>query len=202
MKLVSGKKYDTKLSDWDMDRIEEVEMEYGKLSRVIVYRQEVLQGKRPDRSQGQPALSKTSPHMYRSNQFEKQEPQPFSHQYPGQSSSKQYPFVSQDARNQPYQPTHGPQYASENRHNHSDHQPETTPAATSFKKPLTAMDVGRYNMRNRRNDSQPETTPAATSFKKPLTAMNVDRYNIRNRRNDHQPAPAPVSNPVLYHLTS
>ncbi len=37
MKLVLGKKYDTKLSDWDIDRIKEVKMEYGKLSRVIVY---------------------------------------------------------------------------------------------------------------------------------------------------------------------
>ena len=85
MKLVSGKRYDTKLNDWDMDCIEEAEIEYGKLSKVIVYSQEVLQGKRPDRSQGQLALSKTSPHMYHSNQFEKQEPQPFLHQYPGQS---------------------------------------------------------------------------------------------------------------------
>lgn len=37
MKLVMDKKYDTKLSDWDMDYIKKVEMEYGKLSRVIVY---------------------------------------------------------------------------------------------------------------------------------------------------------------------
>ncbi len=50
MNLVLGKKYDTMLSDWDMDYIEEVEIEYGKLSRVIVYWQEVLQGERSDRS--------------------------------------------------------------------------------------------------------------------------------------------------------
>ena len=37
MQFVSGKKYDIKLSDWDMDYINEVEMEYGRLSRVIVY---------------------------------------------------------------------------------------------------------------------------------------------------------------------
>ena len=67
MKLVLDKKYDIKLSNWDMDHIKEVKIEYGKLSRVIVYQQEVLQGKRPDRSQGQPALSKISPHIYRSN---------------------------------------------------------------------------------------------------------------------------------------
>lgn len=38
MKLILGKKYNTKLSDWDIDCIEEVEMEYGKLSRIIIYR--------------------------------------------------------------------------------------------------------------------------------------------------------------------
>ena len=52
MKLVSNKKYNIKLSDWDINCIEEVEIEYGKLSRVIVYQQEVLQSERPDRSQG------------------------------------------------------------------------------------------------------------------------------------------------------
>lgn len=42
MKLVLSKKYDTKLSDWDMDCIKKVEIEYGKLSKVIIYLQEVL----------------------------------------------------------------------------------------------------------------------------------------------------------------
>ena len=37
MKLFLGKKYDTKLSDWDIDCIKEVEIEYDKLFRVIIY---------------------------------------------------------------------------------------------------------------------------------------------------------------------
>ena len=37
MKLVFNKKYDTRLSDWDMDCIKEVKIEYGKLSRVVIY---------------------------------------------------------------------------------------------------------------------------------------------------------------------
>lgn len=52
MNLVLYKKYDTKLSDWDMNYIEKIEMRYGKLLRVIIYWQEALEGKRPDRSQG------------------------------------------------------------------------------------------------------------------------------------------------------
>ena len=34
-----------------MDSIEEVEIEYGKLSKVIIYQQEASQGKKPDKSQ-------------------------------------------------------------------------------------------------------------------------------------------------------
>ena len=37
MKFVSGKKYNTKLSDWDINCIKEVKIEYNKLSKVIVY---------------------------------------------------------------------------------------------------------------------------------------------------------------------
>ena len=37
MKLVLRKKYNTKLSDWDIDCIKEVEIEYDKLLRVIIY---------------------------------------------------------------------------------------------------------------------------------------------------------------------
>ena len=37
MKYVLGKKYNIKLNDWDMDCIEKVEIEFSKLSKVIVY---------------------------------------------------------------------------------------------------------------------------------------------------------------------
>ena len=37
MNFILGKKYDTKLSDWDIDCIKEVKMGYGKLLRIIVY---------------------------------------------------------------------------------------------------------------------------------------------------------------------
>ena len=37
MKLVSSKKYDMRLNDRDMDCIKEVKIEYGKLSKIIVY---------------------------------------------------------------------------------------------------------------------------------------------------------------------
>lgn len=53
-------------------------MEYKNLSRVIVYGQEVLQVKRPNKSYVQSALAKTSPNIYRSNQFEYTLSQPFS----------------------------------------------------------------------------------------------------------------------------
>ena len=48
-------------------------------------------------------------------------------QHPSQSSSQKQPFVSQDVRNQQYQPTHGVDHGNENQNRHNDHQPAPTP---------------------------------------------------------------------------
>ena len=164
MKLVSTTKYDTKLKDWDMDRIKEVENTYGKVSRGIHLRMQKLLGNIPDEQQRfqetgfqtppqqavveplYPALSNLSPYAYRSRQSQlpqKQDPlpQPFSQQtpqQPGQSSSHQQPFVSQDVRNQRYQPTHGPQYAPENKWRHSNYQPAPTPVSNPVPNSFTS----------------------------------------------------------------
>lgn len=53
MKLVSSNEYDTKISDWDMNCIKEIKIEYGKLSIVIVDQQKLLQSKRSNKSQVQ-----------------------------------------------------------------------------------------------------------------------------------------------------
>lgn len=37
MKLILGKKNNTQLSNWDIDCINKVKMEHGKLSKVIIY---------------------------------------------------------------------------------------------------------------------------------------------------------------------
>ena len=51
MKLVSAAKFDTKLKDWDMDRIEDVQNTYGKVSRGIALRLQHLRGKEPEEIQ-------------------------------------------------------------------------------------------------------------------------------------------------------
>ena len=96
-----------------------------------------------------PALSNPSSYAYRPRQSQlpqKQDPlpQPLSQQtpqQPGQSSSHQQPFVSQDVRNQQYQPTHRPQYAPENKRRQSNYQPASSPVPTiwQYSKKLTQL---------------------------------------------------------------
>lgn len=63
------------------------------------------------------------------------------YQYSGQFLSKQYLFMSQNAHNQPYQPTHGLQYISENQYKYSNYQSEVTLIVTLLKKLLTTIDI-------------------------------------------------------------
>ncbi len=55
-----------------------------------------------------------------------------------------------------YQPTHEPQYVYESQFKPNEHQPAPT-RISNLARPtskMTTMDVGRYNIRNRRNDLQ------------------------------------------------
>ena len=51
MKLVSATKFDSKLKDWDMDRIEDVQNTYGKVSKGIFLRLQHLRGEEPEEIQ-------------------------------------------------------------------------------------------------------------------------------------------------------
>ena len=62
-------------------------------------------------------------------------------------------------------------------------QTPAAPITTLFKKPLTAMDVGRYNICNRRNDHQPAPTPVPN-----LRSTSGEPYlNDSTSIDDHQP---------------
>ena len=130
-----------------------------------------------------PDSSKSLPYEYRRHQSQKQEPPLFSQQtlqhpgklfsqqtpppqHPGPSSSQKQPFVSQDVRNQQYQPTQEPQYAYKNQLRHIDHELKpiwifnSVPPSgklgliwilNSVPSPckMVSIDFGRYNIRNR-----------------------------------------------------
>ena len=102
-----------------------------------------------------PDSSKPLPYEYRRHQSQKQEPpllsqqtlqhpgQLFSQQtpppqHPGPSSSQKQPFVSQDVRNQQYQPTHGIQHARENQYRPSNYQPAPTPVSNPVPNSFTS----------------------------------------------------------------
>ncbi len=59
-----------------------------------------------------------------------------------------------------YQPTHRPQYAYKSQFKPNEHQPAPT-RISNLARPtskMTTMDVGQYNIRNRRNVLQPVPT--------------------------------------------
>ena len=160
MKLVSAAKFDTKLKDWDMDRINDVQNTYGKVSRGIALRLQHLRGEEPEEIQqfqetgfqtpphqaAVEPLSNLSPYLYRRHQSQKQDPPLFSQQtpppqHPSQSSSQKQPFVSQDVRNQQYQPTHGVDHGNENQHRRNNYQPASLiPTIRQYSKELTQLD--------------------------------------------------------------
>ena len=63
-------------------------------------------------------------------------------QNPGQSSSQKQLFVSQNVRNQQYQPKHGIQHVHENQYRPSNNQPASSPVSTiwQYSKKLTQLD--------------------------------------------------------------
>ncbi|MCJ1346234.1 hypothetical protein MMC31_004449 [Peltigera leucophlebia] len=132
---------------WTLEQIEWVEERYHSLSRATRKRKQELTGIPHLDSASNPELNTagqgTQQYQDMGYQTPPQQPAVEPISYPTVIKPSPYLYLPHQSQ-LPYQ-----------------QDAPAAPITTSFNKPLTALDVGRYNIRNRRNDHQPAPTPVS-----------------------------------------